>query len=85
MTTGAMAFGDAAGTQVLHSFQVLFRDEQGVEIGNFGPSRQPFPSYAVGHQLDVRGEFRTISAVQHTVLPKADPDDWVLQTTVIVR
>lgn len=85
MSTSPMTFGDASGSQVLHSFEVLFRDEQGVEIGHFGPSRQPFPAYAAGHQLDVRGEFRTISAVQHTVLAKAEPDDWVLQTTVIVR
>lgn len=80
-----MAFGDSAGSQNLHCFEVLFRDEQGVEIGHFGPARQPFPAYAIGHQIDVRGEFRTITAVRHTVLAKPEPDDWVLQTAVIVR
>lgn len=85
MNGHAMSFGDVTGTQTLHSFEVIFRDEQGVEIGRFGPTRQPFPSYAIGHLLEVRGQFRTISAVQHTVMPKAEPDDWVLQTMVIVR
>lgn len=80
-----MTFGEAAGEQSLHSFEVLFRDEQGVEIGRFGPARQPFPSYAIGHQLEVRGHFRTITAIQHSVMPHAEPADWVLQAVVVVR
>lgn len=85
MNGHAMSFGDVTGDQALHSFEVLFRDKQGVEIGRFGPTRQPFPSYAIGHLLEVRGQFRTIAAIQHAVMPKPEPNDWVLQTTVVVR
>ena len=81
----AMSFGADAGPQVYHAFVVVFQDEQGRTFGSFGPTRQPFPSYAVGNQLDVNGADRTITAVRHSVHPKAPPEDWVLQTIVIVR
>jgi hypothetical protein len=81
----AMKFGHDAGPQIYHSFEVMFEDEDGVSLGKFGPTRQPFPSYAIGHRLHVDGEFLLITEVIHFVEPKSEPEDWLLRTTVIVR
>ena len=78
------ALGDDAGPQIYHSFEVMFEDEDGVAIGKFGPTRQPFPQYSIGHRLFVKDEFRVITQVLHVVIAKAEPDDWLLRTTVVV-
>lgn len=84
MNGHAMSFGNDAGPQIYHSFEVMFEDEDGVAIGKFGPTRQPFPSYSIGHRLQVDGMFLLITQVLHLVVARQEPDDWLLRTTVIV-
>jgi hypothetical protein len=71
---------------VIYLYDLVIVDQTGRKLLEFPLSDRPFETFSVGDSYDDLGSWKTITRVEHMIVPMARPNNgWLFKRRVTVR